>query len=504
MSISIKKYVDITSGVGAGTGVKERELIERLFTKNPLVPAGTVLEMTSASDVIAHFGAGSEEATRATTYFGFISKLITKAKKISFANYSDANVASSPSIVGGTSEQTIANWTAITDGAVRIRVGQSDYLLSGLDFSEATSLANIASIVQAKLKTNLGNATVTYDSLAKKFNANFIGHDVPAAVSIGAVTTGTDISDKLGWTTAKGAIFAPGANAASVVDYINDADLVSDNYGSYSFIGQDFNLDTWKSIAAWNDAQNVKYQLLIPVTAANYQEWYEALQSYSGVALTIVDEDNVEHDEDIPGIILAATDYNVRNASQNYMFQQIPGITPKVISNELSQAIDAGTRVNYYGRTMNAGQLLSFYQDGFLCGTGTAPIQMNVYANEQWLKSAATADMMEFLLNAPIVPATDEGRSMVLAKLQGTVDRALYNGTIKAGKDLNIDQKLYVTQVTGDQLAWHQVQDIGYWLDATVLEEAQQNGTIKYIIDYTLIYSKADAVNKITGRHILI
>jgi len=504
MSISIKKYVDITSGVGAGTGVKERELILRLFTKSPLVPAGTVLEMTSADDVISHFGASSEEASRATTYFGFISKLITKAKKISFANYSDGNVASSPSIVGGTPEQTIANWKAITDGAVRIKVGTSDYLLSGLDFSSAAALADVAAAVQTKLKASLGNATVTYDSLSKKFNATFTGHDVPATVSIGTTTTGTDISDKLGWTVAKGAIFAPGANATSVVDYVTDSDLVSDNYGSYSFVGQTFTLETWKTIAAWNSAQNVKYQLLIPVKSADWQNWYNELQSYSGVALTLVNDINDEHDEDIPGIILAATDYNVRNASQNYMFQQIPGISPKVVSDEVSQAIDAGSRVNYYGRTMTAGQQLSFYQDGYLCGTGNAPIQMNVYANEQWLKSAATAAMMQFLLNSPIVPATDEGRAMVLAVLQDTVDRALYNGTIKAGKALNIDQKLYVTTVTGDPLAWHQVQDIGYWLDAVVQEEAQQNGTIKYIIDYVLVYSKADAVNKITGRHILI
>lgn len=244
--------------------------------------------------------------------------------------------------------------------------------------------------------------------------------------------------------------------------------------------------------------------LLVPVTNANYKTWYDALQSYSGVALTIVEDTNTEHDEDIPGIIMAATDYNVRNAGQNYMFQQIPGFTPKVFDNDVANQIDNTTRVNYYGRTMNAGQTISFYQNGYLCGTNTAPIQMNVHANEQWLKAACTAAFVKFLLDMPIVPATDEGRAMTLAILQGQVDRALFNATIKTGKDLNIDQKLYINTVTGDPLAWQQVQSIGYWMDTVVTEESQANGTIKYIIDYTLLYSKADAVNKITGRHILV
>ena len=75
---------------------------------------------------------------------------------------------------------------------------------------------------------------------------------------------------------------------------------------------------------------------------------------------------------------------------------------------------------------------------------------------------------------------------------------------VKSFSALIVGQKAYVTQITGDPLAWHQVQAIGYWVDAVVQQEAQKNGTTKYIVDYTLVYSKADAVNKITGRDILI
>ncbi|HAW0896328.1 TPA: DUF3383 domain-containing protein [Escherichia coli] len=503
MSISIKKYVDITSGVGAGATVKERELILRLFTKDTKVPAGVVMEFTDLNDVATTFGTSAEEYKRAAIYFGFVSKLITKAKKISFAHYSDAVSASSAAIVGGTALTTIATWKAIIDGAVNITVGQSNYLLTDLDFSADDALVDVAGTIQTKLRTSLSGATVTYDEITQKFNASFVGHDVPAAVSVTPVTSGTDIANDLGWTVAKGMVTSPGSTSSTVLDYVVEADEISDNYGSFAFCGEALDLLVVQEIAAWNNAQNVKYQYLVPVVKADHATWYEALVSYGGCALTIVNDANSEYDELIPGIILGATDYNQRNASQNYMFQQISGITPKVDSNTEANEIDA-TRVNYYGRTKNAGQAIDFYQNGYLCGTSTSPLQMNVYANEQWFKAAATAVLMTGLLSLPIIPATDEGRSIVISLLQDTISRALFNGTIKAEKDLTVTQKAYVTQVTGDSLAWHQVQSIGWWLDAQVLEETQTNGTIKYIIDYTLVYSKADAVNKITGRNILI
>lgn len=503
MSISIKKYVDITSGVGGGATVKERELILRLFTKDTKVPAGVVMEFTDLNDVATTFGTSAEEYKRAATYFGFVSKLITKAKKISFAHYSDASTAASPAIVGGSALTTIATWKAITDGAIAITVGQSNYLLTGLDFSADDALVDVANTIQTKLRTNLSGATVTYDEVAQKFSASFIGHDVPAAVSVTPASSGTDIADNLGWTVAKGMVTSPGSTASTVLDYVVEADEVSDNYGSFAFCGDPLDISVVQGIAAWNNAQNVKYQYLVPVVKADYVSWYESLVSYGGCAITIVNDANTEYDELIPGIILGATDYNQRNASQNYMYQQISGITSKVDSNTEANEIDA-TRVNYYGRTKNAGQPIDLYQNGYLCGTSTSPLQMNVYANEQWFKAAATAVLMTGLLSLPIIPATDEGRSIVISLLQDTISRALFNGTIKAEKDLTVTQKAYVNQVTGDPLAWHQVQSIGWWLDAQVLQETQTNGTIKYIIDYTLVYSKADAVNKITGRDILI
>lgn len=506
MSISIKKYVDITSGVGGASAAKERELILRLFTSNAAVPAGVVVEMTTLNDVGTTFGTDSEEYKRAAMYFNFISKTVTQAKKISFAHYSDGG-AIPPAIQGGSgAEVVIGNWKLFTNGQLKFTVGATRVDVSGMNFSAAVSLTEVASIIQTKLRTVAGMASVlvTYDNVGQRFNANFEGVTPPAEIVMQAVTGGIDLKDPLGWTTADGVTLSPGTLNSDALSAVIEADQISDNYGSFAFTGAAQELPVVEALASWNSAQNVKYMYLVPVLLADATPWYVALKSYAGCAMTIVNAGNTEYDEQVPGVILGATDYTLRNAGQNYMYQQIPGLSPKVTDNQQAVDLDEDTRINYYGRTKNAGQSIDFYQNGYLCGVNTAPLQMNVHANEQWLKSNILTQMMDLLLALPIIPASSEGRIIVLGGLQASVEQALWNGTIKAEKDLTVTQRAYINQVTGDPLAWQQVQSIGYWMDAEVIPEVQTNGTTRYRVNYTLVYSKADAVNKITGRDILI
>ena len=83
MAIDFRKYVDITSGVVGGAGVKRKDLIPRIFTTNELVPPDTVLQFGSADlSVIGElFGTASEEYKRASFYFGFLSKTTQKQSK---------------------------------------------------------------------------------------------------------------------------------------------------------------------------------------------------------------------------------------------------------------------------------------------------------------------------------------------------------------------------------------------------------------------------------------
>ena len=121
MAINIIKYVDITSGIGAGVAVARKEPIARIFSNNLLIPTSTVLEFSTADEVATYFGTTAEEYKRASFYFGSISKTVTIPNKISFYKYNA--VDSNALIYGGKTQKALADFTAISDASFDLEIG---------------------------------------------------------------------------------------------------------------------------------------------------------------------------------------------------------------------------------------------------------------------------------------------------------------------------------------------------------------------------------------------
>jgi len=500
--ISFKRYVSIVSAVGGGVAVATRDLILRLFTNSPRVPVDGIVEMTSPADVAAYFGVASAEYLRAVFYFGFISKLISAPKKISFARWAD--VASAARIYGSTATRTASQFTGITTGSFNLTLGGFSFDLTALNFSAATTLSNVATILQTAIQAKMGGgaiwtaATVTYNATAQRFEL-VGGTTGAAALATTVAASGVDIRALLGWDTT--AVFSPGVAAEEpVAAFIRSAEA-SDNFGSFAFTLA-LTQAQIAAVAIQNDTYNVKFIYTVPVLATDVATLYAALSGLSGVAATLAPL-STEYPELLPSAILAATNYAQRNGVQNYMFQQ-GSLTPSVSTNAQADTMDAA-RVNYYGRTQTAGQYLDFYQRGVMMGLSTDPVDMNVYANEMWLKDAAGAAIMGLLLSAARVPANSTGRGQLLAILQSVIESATFNGTISVGKTLSTQQKLYIGNLTGDGQAWQQVYRLGYWLDGAMQSYVNsQTQATEWKFVYTLIYSKDDAIRKVEGSHVLI
>lgn len=500
MAISITRYVDITSGVGGGAGVRKRELIARIFSTNPLIPTKSFIEFNSADEVLTYFGSTSEEYKRAAFYFGWISKNITKAPKIAFARWTDVDVA--PRIYGKVQPQSIANYTAISNGGFTLTMGVYTFDILSLNFTTDTTLAQVASRIETAIRAQTGGgglwtgASVSYDSVRGSFNL-VGGATGTAPISVAAATVGSDISSLIGWLT--GSIKSDGALAETITNTLSASAEASTNFGSFGFIPE-FNLTQVTEAATWNDNQNVKFMYSVGVSAANAASWSAALIGFSGITLTL--RQTNEYHSMIPMIILAATRYDRRNSVQNYMFQ-IFTATPTVTTNADANLYDP-LRINYYGRTQTAGQFLDFYQRGVMMGIPTDPVDQNIYANEMWLKDDAQARIMSLFLSLAKVSANTTGRSQLMTTIQGAVDAALFNGTISVGKTLDTTQKLYITQITGDDTAWQQVQNIGYWFDVVFNTTVTVDGRTEYKATYVLVYSKDDTIRKVEASHVLI
>lgn len=496
MSIPITKYVDITSGVGAAAAVPARELIGRIFSDNPLTPAGSVLEFSSAALVGAYYGTTSEEYKRAVFYFGFVSKSISRPKNLGFARW--AKAAAPARIYGAKLTATLPEFVAVAAGTLSITVGAQTAALVAIDLSGAASLTAVAALLQTAVRAAAGSqfttATVTYNAPASRFE---FAASTPGAAGV-SVVAGT-LSGLLGWTSPV-TILSPGVDVQTVSDALSDGVDASNNFGSFAFV-EVLSTSEIAEAAAWNAARNVEFIYCARIPVADAATISAALIGLAGTGMTLAPL-ATQYPELVPMMILAATDYGRRGSVQNYMYQQA-ALTPSVTSESASDMYDA-LRVNYYGATQTAGQQIYFYQRGTLTGGDTAPVDMNVYANEIWLKDAAQGAMLALMLAVTRVPATDDGRGMILAVLQDPIEQALVNGTISIGKPLTTQQKAFISQTSGDADAWQQVQNIGYWAGCVIVQYAGPGGSPEFKAVYTLIYSKDDAVRKVEGSHVLI
>jgi len=501
VTIPFSRYVRIVSGVGASVGVRQRDLIGRIFTTSALVSPSAVLEFTDAAAVGEYFGTTSNEYSRALFYFAYQSPTLGTPRRLSFARYSPSG--NSAGIFGAT-HASLATLQQATAGQFALVFNGVTVPVTGVDLSGTASLADVAQevrdAVNATVNANTTNAIILYDAGNQRFqyNANLTGN-----VTIAVQATGfgvNDIATALGWAGAD-TILVDGSLAQTPSDAFSRAENLTNNFGSFVF-PTSLTLLEHAELAELNAGRNVLYQYMVPVSAANASSWSAALIGFAGTGITLSPLAS-EFPEMLPMAILSATDYGRRNSVVNYMFKQAGGLTPSVATGTLADTYDA-LRVNYYGETQTAGQFLRFYQRGLLCGGAAAAVDMNVYANEQWLKDSAGAGIMALLLSSGRVPANETGRGQILSAIQETIDAALLNGVISVDKPLNNASKVFITQQTGDPLAWHQVQGSGYWVDAQIVSYVGPGGTTEWKAVYTLIYSKDDAIRFVDGTHALV
>lgn len=496
MAISQTKYVNIISAIGGTSQVSQRDLMGRIFTANPLVPAGAVVEFSGGSNTALtavgnYFGTTSDEYKFASKYFSYISRKGTVPQKISFAPHKTE--ASGAYLYGAAKSTTLATLQTLTNADITFVADSTTFALSGLNLSSATSFSDVATVIQTALDTVEDNTVeFTYDATLYRFVFSTIATGANHTV---AYATGS-LASLFGMNEGNnGAILSESSAAETALNALKNSAELSNNFYSFTFLTSVSGEET--DIAAWVKAQNVRYMWSMGVTTANASTMSAAMLEYDGVGLTL--DINTEHAEFLPMAIAAAINFDTANASVDFMYQQADGITPSVSSDTDASAYDA-IRVNYYGSTQQAGNLVSFYQNGVLTGDITS---MGVYVNEAWLKDAITTNLLNLRLSLDSLPANETGLGYVKLSIQEIIEKALYNGVISVGKTLDATQKAYISQLTGDSSAWQEIQSVGYWLTAQVQKYTEQ-GVEKYKVTYLLVYAKGDSINFVDGRDIMI
>jgi len=510
MAIPILNFVDITSGVGGANQVPTRNYGAMVITNNSLVPTGNIISFTNADDVGTYFGFESEEYLRALFYFGWVSKTATTPNLLSFWFWNN-DAATASLIFGAKPSGSLSQLNAISGaGEITINMGGFSHTFTTIDFSADGSLAAVATTMTGIINAYSAGgaawtgATVTYDNTSGAFN---LVSGATGADTI-SVTAGVsnDVASLLGWLS-PGTILSNGTSAQLIAANLAELVNISNNFGSIcTTFDLALTLLNTEAVANWNNSLNPNVQFIyaVNVTAANASAWSAALLEIGGTTVTLQSPGSaadIEFPEMVPMMIFAATDYNGPNSVQNYKYQEFI-LTPSV-ANQASYNTYTALRINFYGSTQTAGQIISFYMNGYMMGLAADPQFQNLYANEIWFKDNLAAALLNLLLALTQIPANLKGVALITAQLQSVINVALFNGTISVGKTLNSTQIAFIGEVTNSPTAWQQVQNNGYWVNV-VIQSSIVDGVTVYTAVYTLVYSKDDVVQSITGSNILI
>lgn len=515
MPISFTKYVDITSGVAGASQIAQGNFGARIMTPNHIVSSDGVLTFSGANiaeEVGALFGTTSEEYQRAVIYAGFVSIYTRTPQMLQFARWQ--REATPVAIYGASNVSTLAAINLVVAGVINFLIGGTEVSVTGIDLAADASLAAAAATLQTALNANanpaLATATVTYDPVMGRFV--FTGSSTDTAYeTIGIQSVGggiTDVALAFGWDPSQLPTYVSASPIVSPLNAFINTVQGNNNFGTFLYIangGTAIQLSDAVAIATQNKSYNVRYKFIYRVDDASYAAAGAALATIGGTSVVYYPDSLTSQYQDMAEpMIQGATDFTQTNGASGYMYVQFDGWTPAVTTDALSTVLD-NLGINYYGQTQVNGTDLTFYQDGVMMGGATDPLDSNVYANEQWLKSYAVQQFMSLQLALVSIGANTSGLGLARAKLTKTViPAALNNGTISVGKPLNQDQILYITQSTGDNNAWQTVQNNGLWYALSLSTYTRGNGSTGWQINYTLIYSKDDLVRKIVGIHTLI
>jgi len=524
MAIPLTEYVKITSGVGGAAAASRRELIGRFFTSTKdavaSYDANGIAEYKNSKTVGEEFGTNSLEYKVAVAYFGFVSKSITAAKKISFAKWD-------PKFE--------------TPAAALQRVDECNNNFGSFAFLDQLSASQIGKVAAANAEFNY---RYLYSIPVTESNAHYILEAVSGASGSGFTLNSTsatpgdvkgtvaaiaDLNNILNMTigniyyvsgtkkyyrctevdgtTKKGTKFVE-----QNVKEFGQGGLKNGSGTLVTLAGEVSTENDLKSITGMKDGDIYR----INTATVAYKQYNGETKQWSTIALTevgkqtwFIDDDGAptrEFAEYAPMVLFASTNYSKVNSTKTYMYQKFPSLPDEVTTLTKKMKFDSfkttsgkAYPINYVGCTQQAGKLISLYQ----CGNNADidVLETSVYCNEVWMKDAISTNLFNLMMALEKVPANDKGKTQCEMMVMSIVKEALNNGTICPTKELTDAQKVYIESITDDSDAWRTVYSDGYWFQISI---SYDDSIAKYKASYDLVYSKGDAVRYMEGRDIMI
>lgn len=150
----IKRFIDVEIKKGNPTVSAASFSILMAITDSALLTTSTrTKSFTTKEAVEGFFGIGSEEAKYADAFYSQDPFLTEQPEELIFGRFADA-ATSAVLECGDSPESDVEVWKLVTDGTFTISLDGGGVVLTALDFSSVTSLADVATVIDTSLSVN--------------------------------------------------------------------------------------------------------------------------------------------------------------------------------------------------------------------------------------------------------------------------------------------------------------------------------------------------------------
>ena len=463
MSIPASQIVKINPRVLQAGG---RDLVMNglFLTKNNLIPTSSIaMSFATADDVGAFFGTASDEYKVANVYFAGYNNSFKKPRNVIFGRRVDE--AASAFIRGGALSGSTATlldtFKAITAGTLTLLIGTDTIAATGIDFSAATSLSDVASILTTALNGGDDDPTVTYSSLTKAFT---ITSGSTGASALAGYATGT-VAEPMKLTQASGAVLSQGSDALDVTANLAAVRAVTENWATFTNLYSASDAEML-NLSDWASSQGTEYLYVCWSQDAQLLSQSDStsiavqLKDAQAGATTLMYGD-VTYAAFIMGCA-ASIDWERVQGTINFAFKSQDGIAANV-ENATQASTLLAKRCNFYGNYATRNDNFVWLYNASMFGDYNF---IDPFVNAIWLNNAMQVACMTGFENSPRVPYNEDGYTQVRAWLMDPINRARKNGVIDAGVVLSEAQKAEVIREAGLDITSN-LENEGFYLQVT-------------------------------------
>ena len=529
MAISVKKFVDIgsvaveQSTIDSSAGMHLRVFTQATFDNNGS-PATQILDILSyppeqraaialqsvsslatfktLGEVGGVFGTSSEEYQIAQVYFNCKNRATgDRPPQIQFQKW---NKNTLPSTLKGVTPSDVTVLNQINDGALTINDSSTstDHNFNGIDLTAATTQENIATIIEAKIRTisSLASLEFVYE------NNVFVLKDPTSITTQKFFVTGgvggTNLLLDLGFNSSTFNSGLPGMSINAAFN--NSVELDSSFFSVIVAADAGLSLSDIKNLALTIDASDAgasshgnRYMYSVDVDQSEILSYTTDILAANIQSIVVTLKKGNELHHVAPCGIVANIDYLKRSSFVQTAWTVIPGLTPSVEDTTYSYNLDAN-KINYYGSVRVIGkEKQGFFQGFCFTNDSTHFKKFYIYGGAEYVRRATCKRGVD-VLSIRNLPANNAGKASFDVSIEELFDNFITSGVVIKEKPLSEDDKVTIANLTSNQDAWLDVYTKGYYYLSRF-----KPGSPTTII-YEAVFAAGDKIEKVEGTHAFI